>query len=157
MKRIFPIIFGIALVLTDQLSKHIIRSSGGFYVCNKGIAFGLEVSNYLFFLLWSIIIVFLISLLISKFQFQSSNQVQTSIIKKFDIWILDFIWNNLDFGFWIFSLILILSGALSNIIDRLYFSCVTDFIDLKIWPVFNLADCFIVIGVIIILIKISKK
>jgi signal peptidase II len=52
---------------------------------------------------------------------------------------------------------LILSGAVSNIIDRLYFGCVIDFIDLKIWPVFNLADSFIVLGVILILLKQFKK
>jgi len=51
-------------------------------------------------------------------------------------------------------LILIFSGALSNLIDRLHYGCIVDFIDLKFWPVFNLADAFITIGGIMIIIKI---
>jgi len=58
----------------------------------------------------------------------------------------------------IFPLILILSGGISNLFDRLYFGCVIDFINLKFWPVFNLADIYITIGSIIIMLKmISKK
>lgn len=53
-------------------------------------------------------------------------------------------------------IILILSGAFSNIIDRLTFGCVTDFIDLKFWPVFNLADIFIVLGAVFLLVRWKK-
>lgn len=42
--------------------------------------------------------------------------------------------------------VLILSGGISNLIDRLRFGYVVDFIDIKFWPVFNLADLFITIG-----------
>ena len=45
------------------------------------------------------------------------------------------------------GLILILSGALGNLIDRLWFGYVIDFIDLRVWPVFNVADSCITIGV----------
>jgi signal peptidase II len=45
-----------------------------------------------------------------------------------------------------------LGGALGNLIDRVHNVFVVDFIDLKFFPpVFNLADLFIVIGVIIFL------
>ena len=44
---------------------------------------------------------------------------------------------------------LILGGALSNGIDRLLTGYVVDFVDLHWWPVFNLADSAIVIGVIV--------
>lgn len=57
-------------------------------------------------------------------------------------------------------LMLIFSGALSNIIDRLYFGCVIDFIDLKFWPVFNLADVYITIGGIMLIFNqrtVNKK
>jgi len=40
-----------------------------------------------------------------------------------------------------------LGGALGNLIDRVRLGYVVDFIDLAIWPVFNLADAGIVIGV----------
>lgn len=46
-----------------------------------------------------------------------------------------------------FSLGLQLGGALGNLADRLQYGYVIDFIDFKIWPVFNLADVAIVTGV----------
>lgn len=42
---------------------------------------------------------------------------------------------------------LILGGAVGNLIDRLRFGYVEDFIDLRVWPVFNVADSAITIGV----------
>jgi signal peptidase II len=41
---------------------------------------------------------------------------------------------------------LILGGAVGNLIDRVGFGYVTDFIDLRVWPVFNVADSAITIG-----------
>ncbi|MGN0929640.1 MAG: signal peptidase II [Alphaproteobacteria bacterium] len=55
-----------------------------------------------------------------------------------------------------FSLILIIAGALGNIIDRIRFGAVIDFLDFHIgdyhWPAFNFADMFICFGVAIIII-----
>jgi signal peptidase II len=48
------------------------------------------------------------------------------------------------------SLGLQLGGALGNLLDRLRLGYVIDFIDFKIWPVFNLADSSIVVGVAIL-------
>ncbi|MBI4369717.1 MAG: signal peptidase II [Elusimicrobia bacterium] len=45
------------------------------------------------------------------------------------------------------GLALILAGALGNIFDRLHYGYVVDFVDFKVWPVFNLADSLISIGV----------
>ncbi len=54
-------------------------------------------------------------------------------------------------GFIRFSLILIIAGALGNIIDRIRFGAVIDFLDFHYgiyhWPAFNFADIFICIGV----------
>jgi signal peptidase II len=44
------------------------------------------------------------------------------------------------------GLILIMSGAIGNLIDRVWLHYVIDFIDLRIWPVFNIADSAITIG-----------
>lgn len=48
------------------------------------------------------------------------------------------------------SLTLILAGALGNLIDRLFFGYVIDFLDFRIWPVFNIADSCITIGAILL-------
>ncbi len=44
---------------------------------------------------------------------------------------------------------LILGGTIGNLIDRLNFGYITDFIDIGIWPAFNIADSSIVVGVIL--------
>jgi signal peptidase II len=46
---------------------------------------------------------------------------------------------------------LVIGGSLSNLVDRVRLGYVTDFLDLRYWPAFNLADSFIVIGVGILL------
>ena len=55
------------------------------------------------------------------------------------------------------GLCLISSGAIGNVIDRIYFGGVIDFIDIFVynfhWPAFNFADIFITIGVIILLFE----
>jgi signal peptidase II len=46
---------------------------------------------------------------------------------------------------------LLLGGSASNLADRVRLGHVTDFLDLRYWPAFNLADSFIVIGVAMLL------
>lgn len=116
------------LILIDQISKYIIRHIGGFYICNKGISFGVQISENIFFFLWLVILSFFLYGLYKKY----------------------FIKNTL-------YIILILSGAVSNLIDRAHYGCVVDFIDLNFFPVFNLADFFISIGAIGIVYVLYKK
>jgi signal peptidase II len=47
---------------------------------------------------------------------------------------------------------LLVGGSLGNLIDRLAHGAVTDFIDLARWPAFNLADCAITIGAVLIVV-----
>jgi signal peptidase II len=47
---------------------------------------------------------------------------------------------------------LLVGGSLSNLFDRIRLGYVTDFLDIRYWPAFNLADSFIVIGVVILLL-----
>jgi signal peptidase II len=47
---------------------------------------------------------------------------------------------------------LILGGAVGNLIDRVRLGYVVDFIDLRWWPVFNVADSAIVIGVALLVV-----
>lgn len=48
------------------------------------------------------------------------------------------------------ALSLVVGGTVGNLIDRIYLGYVTDFISIGIWPVFNIADSAIVVGVIIL-------
>jgi signal peptidase II len=41
----------------------------------------------------------------------------------------------------------VLGGSLANLLDRVRLGHVTDFLDFRYWPAFNLADVFIVVGV----------
>ena len=54
------------------------------------------------------------------------------------------------------SLLLIISGALGNIIDRIRFRYVIDFLYVKIidFPVFNVADCYVTIGTFLLIIAL---
>ena len=49
------------------------------------------------------------------------------------------------------GLMLVLAGAIGNLIDRVWLGYVVDFIDLRVWPVFNVADSCITIGVALLL------
>lgn len=56
-----------------------------------------------------------------------------------------------------FALSFILSGTLGNLTDRIRTGSVIDFIDLRIWPVFNIADSFISIGVGMLILAMFWK
>lgn len=49
-----------------------------------------------------------------------------------------------------------LSGAIGNLIDRIRLGYVIDFIDFRVWPVFNVADSAIFLGVIALLLGIAR-
>jgi len=51
-----------------------------------------------------------------------------------------------------FPSILILGGALGNLIDRIRVGSVIDFLDLRVWPIFNIADSAMNIGIFILII-----
>ncbi|MDD6640507.1 MAG: signal peptidase II [Erysipelotrichaceae bacterium] len=143
---IASILFVILLVVLDQASKiyltlvnktspidlEVIR---GFfritYTCNDGAAFSILKGKRVFFIIMTIIVVFLIVYYLLK------NKV-----------------------YWVekYSLLLIISGALGNLIDRIMYGYVIDFLDFIIFgydfPVFNIADSFITIGAIGLIISI---
>tara|TARA_Y100000310_G_scaffold332758_1_gene408936 strand:- start:2101 stop:2499 length:399 start_codon:yes stop_codon:yes gene_type:complete len=52
---------------------------------------------------------------------------------------------------------LLWGGALGNLIDRVYFGYVVDFLDFRIWPVFNIADSAITIGAVWLIILYWKE
>lgn len=52
---------------------------------------------------------------------------------------------------------LILGGAIGNLVDRISFGYVIDFLDFRIWPVFNIADFSITIGAIVLSWEILRR
>jgi signal peptidase II len=94
-------------------------------VHNRGAAFGILKNQTTLFIFVSIFAVILIS----------------SALRKSG-------WRRVSF--YSLSLILILAGAVGNLIDRLRFGYVVDFLDLRVWPVFNVADSAITVGAIML-------
>ena len=100
-------------------------------IWNEGIAFGL-------------------------FSFNQNNlyNLLTFIISIIVIVILKMIINS--YGIKKYGLMMIFGGALGNLFDRIFYKAVPDFIDFHIgefhWFVFNVADIFITIGVIIMIL-----
>jgi signal peptidase II len=141
---IFVII--ILLIAADQLSKHLLikyfHNDGAeiillpfvsiVYLWNRGVSFGmfakLEYSNYIF-MAFAIIITSVLSYLLLRTK------------KKLEI----------------VSYCLIISGAVGNIIDRILYGAVFDFIYFHVgefhWPAFNIADSVISIGVMFLIIN----
>ena len=63
-----------------------------------------------------------------------------------------------DRGKWVpLCLGLILGGAAGNLIDRIRFGGVVDFLDFRIWPVFNVADSCITIGAALLAFSFWRK
>ena len=82
------------------------------------------------------------------------------VILNFTLVGLFFWWamKSLDFSKWLTVAViaLVLAGAFGNIIDRLRLGFVIDFISVGFWPVFNLADAFLSIGIFLILLFHAK-
>ena len=129
-----------AVVLIDQLSKLVVRNqvgpgasipilSGIFhltYVRNPGAAFGMLPGKQLFFFATTgVVIGFIVVYYLRS--------------RPTDPWLVA-------------ALGLELGGATGNLIDRLMWGRVTDFLDFRFWPVFNLADSSIVIGLALVLL-----
>jgi signal peptidase II len=151
-KKIYLFIFVLVLFVIDRISKILIlknflnNSSSEIYinsflnfslVWNSGIGFGiLQLEANIFYLLISIIIT-AINLILIYWMLTSSNYLESIFIS------------------------IILGGALGNLFDRYYYSSVPDFIDLHYesfhWFTFNIADIFITIGIIgLIIIDLFK-
>ena len=100
------------------------------WLCNDGIAFGIDVPPVLFTILWVVVMLGVLIL------WKSAGKQVFSLHLPF---------------------VLIVVGALSNITDRLIHGCVVDYISLIPWNTFNLADSVIFIGAVLLLIRSFKK
>ena len=52
---------------------------------------------------------------------------------------------------------LMVGGAIGNLFDRMVFHRVIDFIDFRFWPVFNIADIGLIVGVILIVVLMIRR
>ena len=102
-------------------------------VNNTGAAFGLWLDCPSF--LAAITAVSLFAILIHLFRLEHQKRKKQ---KNFHCWAL------------------VAGGALGNLYDRLSFGYVVDFLDFRVWPVFNIADSAICIGVLVVLWNIFR-
>ena len=54
------------------------------------------------------------------------------------------------------ALLFVAAGALGNLYDRVFYGYVVDFIDFRIWPVFNIADTSISVGLLLLAIHYAS-
>ncbi len=129
---------GLSAVVADQLTKQIVVSQLAFgesvdvagpfaihHVRNSGIAFGL-------FSTWADAITVLTAVAVAwMVAYFARSGARHPVLPV--------------------ALGLLIGGSAGNLIDRIRLGHVTDFLDLRYWPAFNLADVFIVTGVAILL------
>ena len=130
-KRFFSFFLAIiAVVFLDQLTKYIVKNQiiKINFTTNTGSLFGLF-QNSAVLLIWLSIII------IGVFLYNLDK------IQKSNIYI------KISSG-------LIIGGAIGNLIDRIFYKAVIDFIDLGWWPSFNIADSAISVGVVMLIISL---
>ncbi|MDZ7343589.1 MAG: signal peptidase II [candidate division KSB1 bacterium] len=137
------LLFTVAIVILDQITKLVVKSRFYYgesieifgdllrltYIQNEGMAFGIRFGGKLFFTIFAS----LASVIILVYLYRMRHE-------RF---------------FPRLSLALILGGAIGNLIDRFAYGAVVDFIDVGIgstrWPVFNIADSGVTVGMIILI------
>ena len=131
-------VVALVAVLADQITKHVVASSialdsavkliGPFsirHVQNSGIAFGLFSSATV-----AVIVLTTVAVAWMLVFFARSGARHPALPV---------------------ALGLLIGGSISNLVDRVRLGYVTDFLDLRWWPAFNLADASIVVGVAVLL------
>ena len=147
MNKKYQFAVSIALIASvlDQLIKFVVKHNVGIndsipivkdilhitYITNTGSAFGLFKDLNLLFIFVSIAVIIFLAYFLKNIKEESK---------------LEYVF----FG-------LLLGGIIGNLMDRLMLGHVIDFIDFRIWPVFNLADSFVTISVIGLIFYLWKK
>ena len=136
MLRFFLIILSVLVV--DQGSKYLVRWQMDLgesiplienlfhltYIENPGAAFGMLANKTVLFVILTVVIVGVMAYIALKMANKKS-------------------WS-------FYALALVIGGALGNLIDRVAKQTVTDMFDFRIWPIFNVADMALVIGLLYI-------
>jgi signal peptidase II len=146
MKKKYLIIFSTAsiAIIIDQLTKFLINMNLELnqsipvinnvfhltYILNSGAGFGILQQQKLLLIFISIIVIGVILYYIRKIKNEKVLQVLAGLV---------------------------LGGTMGNLIDRISYGYVIDFLDFRIWPIFNFADSFLTISVIGLIIYFWKK
>ena len=135
----------IGIILFDQIVKRIVSLNmkagetipivqNAFhitYILNPGAAFGILENERVFFIIAGVLVLALGVYLLPKLK------KQEKLIR--------------------FGSIFLLAGAVGNLIDRIRNGLVIDFIDFRVWPVFNIADIAICSGTFFIIYSVIKS
>lgn len=138
------IVITIVLILLDQLSKMLIIKYyqspiekgifGIVLIQNTGMAFGFSSGNTK-----NIVLTMIVLLIVINFIRNQKDRIDTKTA---------------------IALSLVLAGGISNLIDRVLKGGIVDFIKIKNFAIFNIADCYVVLGwilLIVFLIKFNKE
>ncbi|MEE0434994.1 MAG: signal peptidase II [Peptococcaceae bacterium] len=142
IKHLLPYLIALVLLGLDQWSKALVRQQMQLgesiplipnvfhltYIENDGVAFGLFAGHTRLFLVVSLLV--LVGLLIFAWK-----EAKDSLLLHYGV-------------------ALVVSGALGNIIDRAYKASVTDMFDLRIWPIFNIADIAVCVGIALLVLYV---
>ena len=147
MERKYNVAFSTALMITliDQLSKFFVRTNFQLnqsipiinnifhltYIQNTGAGFGILKSQALILIFISVAV---IGIILYNFDKIKNNETLLQILAGF-----------------------VLGGTIGNLIDRLAYGRIIDFLDFRIWPIFNFADSFVTTGVIGLIIYLWKR
>lgn len=138
----------IFIIIVDQITKLLavkhLKGKGAieiidnflrfYYVENYGAAFGMLKDKRIFFIVVTLVVVFSVIFFIIRYSNIFSKAIKVAMV-------------------------MLLGGAIGNLIDRIRLGYVVDFISFKLpggydFPVFNIADSFIVISTILIMITV---
>ena len=147
MERKYNVVFSTALIiiLIDQLSKFFVRNNFQLnqpipiinnifhltYIQNTGAGFGILKAQTLILIFVSIAV---IGIIFYNFDKIKNKEILLQVLVGF-----------------------VLGGTIGNLIDRMAYGHVIDFLDFRIWPIFNFADSFVTIGIIGLIIYLWKK
>lgn len=139
-KKIIILLIGLLLLIIDQVAKFMLINQNILlipdvlefsYSENSGVVLGLIQGDMMIIMIVSIVILGILARLLKKY-FDKGRLVYAT------------------------ALVLVFAGGLSNLIDRILRGFVVDYLQIKLFsfPIFNLADLLIIIGIIILFVLI---